>query len=123
MLRTCLIAFASFWAGQASAAPVSPLLGVWAEVNGPGMARLAPCPRSAELVCATGLSRNSAGKVTEKGLVLTDVRLEGANRWRGTYHDGSRKLPATLRMAGPNQVQMKVCLLVICQTATYARAR
>jgi uncharacterized protein (DUF2147 family) len=118
MFRTLCIAAACFFAGQATAAPPSPLVGVWVEVNGPGMARIAPCADAPDRLCAMGLARRTGA---ETGLVMTGISADGANRWRGTYHDGNRKLPATLRLPQANRVDMKVCLFVICQTAHYAR--
>lgn len=123
MIRICLLMLAAFLSGQAIAAPTSPLIGVWVEVNGPGMARIEPCSGSVNMLCATGLDRRPAGRLVETGLVLSQVRPDGAARWRGTYHDGTRKLPATLRLTSPQKVQMRVCLFVICQTATYARTK
>jgi len=102
----------------------SPLLGTWTEINGPGAARIEPCRTTPDRLCATGLARRPNGQPgqTETGLVLSDVTLDGPNRWRGTYHDGKRLLPATLRLMSPRVVEMKVCILMFCQTAQYARA-
>lgn len=102
----------------------SPLLGTWTEINGPGAARIEPCNKKPGLLCATGLARRAKGQPgqVETGLVLSDVTLEGPNLWRGTYHDGKRLLPATLRLMSPRVVEMKVCILMFCQTAKYARA-
>lgn len=101
----------------------SPLLGTWTEINGPGAARIEPCRTTPGRLCATGLARRANGQPgqVETGLVLSDVTLEGPNRWRGTYHDGKRLLPATLRLMSPRVVEMKVCILMFCQTAQYAR--
>lgn len=123
MLKNILIALLVFFAVNAQAGTISPLIGTWNEVNGPGMARINSCAVAKSTLCATGLGRNASGQIVDTGLVLTDVRPDGVNRWRGTYHEGKRKLPATLRLVSPQQVTMKVCLLVICQTATYARVK
>ncbi|MBY0285187.1 MAG: DUF2147 domain-containing protein [Sphingomonas sp.] len=102
----------------------SPLLGTWTEIDGPGAARIEPCSKTPGRLCATGLARRAKGQPgqVETGLVLSDVTLDGPNRWRGTYHDGKRQLPATLRLMSPRVVEMKVCILMFCQTARYARA-
>lgn len=125
MMTTLLVALAAIVGGQptaAAAAKVSPLAGTWSEVKGPGLARIGPCPDAPTLLCAMGLDRRAPGR-PETGLVLTGIRPSGPAKWRGTYHDGSRRLPATIRFSGPQQVEMKVCLVVICQTATYARVK
>ena len=121
MLKHLLTAALAFAAGQAHAAPPSPLIGVWIEVNGPGMARIAPCARTVDALCATGLARRSQGAPAETGIVLSDVRPAPGDRWRGLYHQGKQRLPATLRLTDPDRVEMKVCLLLFCQSATYAR--
>lgn len=108
--------------GEATAAPKSPLIGVWGEVNGSGTARIQPCAYNQNL-CAIGLSRRAAAPPIETGIVLSAIRPAGQNRWRGTYHDGKRKLPASLRLTSHNRVEMKVCIAFLCQTATYNRQR
>lgn len=118
----CLLAIAFFF-GKATAAPSSPLIGLWLEVDGPGIARIEPCANNRKQLCAMGLSRRSGAVAIETGIALSAIQPTGENRWRGSYHDGKRKLPATLRMANANRVEMKVCILVLCQTATYTRQR
>lgn len=118
----CLLAVA-FFVGQATAAPSSPLIGLWLEVGGTGAARIEPCANNRKQLCAMGLSRRSGAAPIETGIALSAIQPSGENRWRGAYHDGTRKLPATLRMANANRVEMKVCILVLCQTATYTRQR
>ena len=108
-------------ATQALPPPSSPLIGVWIEVSGPGIARIAPCPDRADQLCATGLARRPGQPMAETGLVMSGIKAAGQNRWRGTYHHGRQTLPATLRLTGGNQVQMKVCLFLLCQSASYAR--
>lgn len=102
----------------------SPLLGTWTEINGPGAARIEPCKQTAGRLCATGLARRPNGQPgrVDAGIVLSDLALDGPNRWRGTYHDGKRLLPATVRLVSPRVVEMKVCILMFCQTARYARS-
>ncbi len=102
----------------------SPLLGTWTEINGPGAARIEPCNKKPGRLCATGLASRAKGQPgqVETGLVLSDVTIDGPNLWRGTYHDGKRQLPATLRLMSPRVVEMKVCILMFCQTARYSRA-
>jgi len=112
-------------ADHALASTDSPLIGVWSEINGPGAARIAPCAANPDKLCAIGLARRSdghAGRV-DTGVVLSDITVSGSNRWRGTYHDGKRQLPATLQLAAPRIVEMKVCLFLFCKTARYARDR
>lgn len=118
LLMTALLSEAS-----ATTSP-SPLLGTWTEIDGPGMARIEPCSKLPGRLCAIGLARRTKGQPgqVETGIVLSDVTLDGANRWRGTYHDGSRRLPATLRLMSPRVVEMKVCILMFCKAARYARA-
>jgi uncharacterized protein (DUF2147 family) len=110
-------------ATAASAAAPSPLDGVWSEINGPGAARIAPCSRQGQAMCATALRRAAGGApvASDGHLVLRSVVPDGNNRWKGTYIDGSRALPATLRFAARDVVEMKVCILFICQSARYRR--
>ncbi len=102
----------------------SPLVGTWTEINGPGAARIEPCGNLPGRLCATGLARRANGQPgrVDDGIVLSDIAVDGPNRWRGTYHDGKRLLPATLRLMSPRVVEMKVCIFMFCQTAHYARA-
>lgn len=102
---------------------LSPLLGSWTEINGPGAARIEPCQRQKGKLCAIGLTKSrdcKPGRV-DNGIVLSEIAPIGAGRWRGLYHDGKRTLPATLRLVTPRVVEMKVCIFVLCQTARYAR--
>jgi uncharacterized protein (DUF2147 family) len=124
MIRNLLFVLLLVCAFKSHAAgPVSPLVGTWTEVDGPGIARIGPCPGTPAMLCATGLARKKAGGMAETGIVLSEVRPDGANRWRGTYHNGKQKLPATLSMARPGEVSMRVCILVLCQTAVYKRGK
>lgn len=109
---------------EAAAMPnPSPLLGNWTEINGPGAARIEPCRKVAGRLCAVGLAKRAKGQAdqVETGIVLSEIAMEGPNRWRGMYHDGKRLLPATLRLMSPRVVEMKVCILFFCQAARYAR--
>jgi len=113
-------------AALAEAAPptaLSPLLGTWTEIDGPGAARIVPCTQHTQELCAIGLARRANGESgrAETGIVLSDLTPIGSNRWRGLYHDGGRRLPATLRLMSPRVVEMKVCILLFCQSAHYGR--
>ncbi|MEI6644111.1 MAG: hypothetical protein WCL10_18990 [Novosphingobium sp.] len=101
----------------------SPLVGVWTEIDGPGAARIVPCAQTTGQLCAIGLARRANGQPgrVETGIVLSGLTLIESNRWRGTYHDGGRQLPATLRLMSPRVVEMKVCILLFCQSARYGR--
>ncbi|MBY0520311.1 MAG: hypothetical protein K2P79_07795 [Sphingomonas sp.] len=105
-------------------ANASPLIGIWTEINGPGAARIEPCGQKPGKLCATGLARRGNGNQgrVDSGIVLSDLIADGPNRWRGSYHDGKRLLPATLRLMSPRVVEMKVCVMVFCRTARYGRA-
>jgi uncharacterized protein (DUF2147 family) len=122
MFRNCLIVILLIFAFKANAAAPSPL-GMWTEVSGSGMARIAECKKPAGALCAMGLARDRVGQIVETGIVLSDIRPDGRNRWKGTYHHGRQKLAATLSMVDQRQVKMRVCMLVMCQTALYARAK
>lgn len=102
---------------------LSPLIGTWTEINGPGAARIAACAKAPDRFCAVGLARRTSDGAArvETGTVLSDVAVTGLNQWRGTYHDGKRLLPATLRMIDRDVVEMKVCIFVLCQSARYRR--
>jgi uncharacterized protein (DUF2147 family) len=121
MFRNFLIVIVLIIAFKAKAATPSPLVGTWTEVGGPGMARIAPCTGTPGMLCAMGLARKKSGGLAETGIVLSEVRPDGANRWRGTYHNGKQKLPATLNQTRAGEVSMKVCMLMLCQTAIYRR--
>lgn len=120
MFRPIALVAAVLVASQALASPASPLVGVWIEVDGPGKARIAPCADAADRLCAIGLAQR-AGTTVETGLVLSNIREAGISRWQGTYHDNKRHLPATLRLLDQRRVEMKVCVFILCQTATYTR--
>jgi uncharacterized protein (DUF2147 family) len=120
MPRPFLLA-AAFVAGLASANPSSPLLGVWIEMNGPGVARIDHCPDNPGRLCAVGLARGADGSHEPTGPVLEGIRPDGANRWRATYLDGGRRFPATLRLTGEHRVEMRVCILVLCERVTFTR--
>lgn len=122
MFKNCLILILIVIAFKVDAAnPPSPLVGTWQEVGGTGMARIEPCAATPQALCATGLARNKAGKIVETGLVLSGVTATGRDAWKGTYRGDGRKLPATLQLLSPQRVRMKVCLLVVCQSATYEK--
>lgn len=123
MLRTLLLAPMALAPAAllASPPPASPLVGTWVERDGPGMAMIGPCASTPGRLCATGLQRQPGGKTVQTGPVMSDIRADGANRWRGSYHHGKRKLPATLRLTAEREVKMRVCMMVICQSATYVR--
>jgi len=123
MFRNCLIVILLVIAFKTHAAAPSPLVGTWTEIGGPGMARIESCKTADGALCAVGLSRNKVGKIVETGLVLSDVRPDGTDRWKGTYHHGKQKLPATLSLIDQRQVKMRVCMLMLCQTAVYARIK
>lgn len=124
MWMTKLMLMTAMLSDAATVTNPSPLLGTWTEINGPGAARIEPCAKVPGRLCAIGLARRANGQPgrVDTGIVLSDVTLDGPNRWRGTYHDGKRMLPATLRLMSPRVVEMKVCILLFCQTARYARA-
>lgn len=123
MIKSIILGSAIVLAAKASAATPSPLIGVWIEVNGPGMARIAPCTAAPDRLCATGLARRQGKPPAETGIVMSDIVVNGASEWRGLYHEGKRKLAATLRMPERDRVEMKVCIFLLCQSARYARAQ
>jgi uncharacterized protein (DUF2147 family) len=123
MWMTKLLLMTAALAEAAPHAASSPLLGVWTEIDGPGAARIVPCAQRTGQLCAIGLAPQANGRPerAESGIVLSDLTPIGGNRWRGTYHDGGRRLPATLRLMSPRVVEMKVCILLFCQSARYRR--
>jgi uncharacterized protein (DUF2147 family) len=123
MIRNCLVATMLTVASTANAKASSPLVGTWSEVDGRGMARIDSCETQKSALCATGLSRNRAGQIVEVGLVVSDIRPDGKNRWSGTYHQGKRRLPATIYLIDGRQVKLTVCIAMICQTANYTRTK
>lgn len=112
------------FAGPVSMADALPLLGNWTEINGPGAARIEPCKQTPGRLCAIGLARPGKDKTAtvDTGIVMSNISADGVGRWRGIYHDGKRQLPATLRLVTPRVIELKVCLLFLCQTAKYGRA-
>lgn len=110
-------------AAATATTPASPLDGVWSEIDGPGAARIASCGPQRQAMCATAMRKKAGGApVPADGrLVLKAVVPSGNNRWSGTYIDGSRALPATLRFASRDVVEMRVCIMFFCQTARYRR--
>lgn len=123
MSRLCLCILAALLVlFPSEPASASPLRGMWTEVDGPGAARIAACTTPSNRLCATGYERRTNGSIGRAvGLVLVDLREDGPRRWRGTYLDGNRRLPATVRLVSPTMVTMRVCLLVLCQTVSYRR--
>lgn len=118
-----LLAIGASAAAEAEAATPSPLVGTWTEIDGPGAARIAPCATAPERLCAIGLERRAGSTDrVEGGIVLSDIAVSGTNAWRGRYHDGRRRYAASLRLLGPATVEMKVCVLFICQSARYGRS-
>jgi uncharacterized protein (DUF2147 family) len=121
MMKYLALLAASFVAGHAAAGTPASLLGVWVEVNGPGAAMIAPCPDQSGQLCAIGLDRSNLKPPGQAQVVLSGLEPAGAGRWQGRYHDGGRKLPATLRLTGEDSVIMKVCIFIVCQSASYVR--
>jgi uncharacterized protein (DUF2147 family) len=99
------------------------LEGTWAEIDGPGAARLMPCPGQPETICGYALARAGDGGISTKlgGRVLEAIAPAGSSRWKGRYVDDGRNLPATLTLKAADRVDMKVCLAIVCQTARYRR--
>ncbi len=116
------VAAIALFATTAHANPPSPLIGLWLEINGPGVAVIGPCPNGADRLCAMGMKPRNGVPRTETGLVLTNVTASGSNRWSGNYRDGKRELPATLKFVTRDVVEMKVCIFILCQTARYTRS-
>lgn len=123
MVRNCLIIVLLLTTFRAEAAATSPLLGTWSEVGGPGIARIEPCVAASQALCAMGLARNKEGRLVETGVALSDLRPDGSNRWKGAYHHGRQRLSATVSMIDQRRVKLRVCMLVLCQTAIYVRSR
>lgn len=121
MIRLLALIAAGFIAGRASAATPTSLIGVWVEVNGPGAAMIGPCADQPGRLCAIGLDRRDMKPAAPAEVVLSGLEPAGPGRWQGRYHDGSRRLPATVRLTGENAVTMKVCIFVVCQSASYVR--
>lgn len=121
MIRLLALIAAAFIAGRASAATPTTLIGVWVEVNGPGAAMIGACADQSGRLCAIGLDRGNLRPAAPAELVLSGLEPAGPGRWRGRFHDGSRRLPATLRQTGENAVTMKVCIFIVCQSASYVR--
>lgn len=121
MMKYLALLAASFLAGHAASGTPATLVGVWVEVNGPGAAMIGPCPDQPRQLCAIGLDRRDLKPAAAAKVVLSGLEANGAGRWQGRYHDGSRTLPATLRLTGENNVTMKVCIFIVCQSASYVR--
>jgi hypothetical protein len=121
MSRFLALLAACFLIGHAAAGAPASLVGVWVEVNGPGAAMIGPCADQSGQLCAIGLDRRVMKPSAPAQVVLSGLEPAGAGRWDGRYHEGSRKLPATVRMTGEHSVTMKVCIFIVCQSASYVR--
>lgn len=122
-----LVAFAflaSTFAVSAIASEPPGLRGTWSAADGSAKVRIAPCPGADDRLCAIVIAdkpepgaRSAVGEIGMSGIVPS-----GANRWRGQYHNGDQRLPATLRLRGADAIDMRVCVGLFCSTEQYRRA-
>lgn len=112
-------------ATSAFASEATDLRGTWTAADGAATVRIAACPNAADRLCAVVIddkpepgARSAVGEIGMSGIVA-----DGQNRWRGQYHNGDQKLPATLRMRGADRIDMRVCVGLFCSSEQYLRAR
>lgn len=118
---TALLALVA--ANSAFAAEPAGLRGVWSAADGSARVRIAPCAATPERLCATVIAdKPDPGERSAVGEIgMSDIIQDGANRWRGQYHHGAQRLPATLRLRG-DRIDMRVCVGLFCSTDQYLRA-
>lgn len=125
-MKTFLFAACALAAtASAFASEASDLRGTWTSADGAATVRIAACPTAADRLCAVVVAdkpepgeRSAVGEIGMSGIVA-----DGQDRWRGQYHNGDQKLPATLRMRGADRIDMRVCVGLFCSTDQYRRAR
>lgn len=98
-------------AQSAPAASPSPIEGLWRASDGSASARIAICQDNQAALCATASGR----------VVVSNLRQVSAKLWRGSYHDGNDRLPATVELRNRDLAAMTACKWILCQTVTYRR--
>lgn len=112
--------------GTASqAAPlVVDIKGDWILEDGSAVTRVAPCAREQTRLCATVIQEVLApGDESSLGqVVVHDIRQTKPGQFSGHYQVGPQKLlPATIKVRGPNALEMKVCMSIFCDTIKLVR--
>jgi uncharacterized protein (DUF2147 family) len=121
LFAVCALAAAT----SAFASEASDLRGTWTTADGAATVRIAACPNAADRLCAVVIgdkpepgARSAVGEIG-----MSEIVPNGQNRWRGQYHNGEQKLPATLRMRGADRIDLRVCVGIFCSTDQFLRAR
>jgi uncharacterized protein (DUF2147 family) len=98
--------------------------GDWILEDGSAVTRVAPCAREQTRLCATVIQEVLApGDESSLGqVVVHDIRQTKPGQFSGQYQVGPQKLlPATIKVRGPNALEMKVCMSIFCDTIKLVR--
>jgi len=122
IIAIALVASTVAMSAVASEAPN--LRGNWTAADGAATVRIDACKSASDRLCAVVIAdkpdADAPSAVGEIG--MSDIVADGPNRWRGQYHNGAQRLPATLRMRGADRIDMRVCVGLFCSTEQYRRA-
>lgn len=99
--------------GASEAALAASPLGNWRTADGRAIIRI--------VNCAAGVCGTPVGSTTQ----ILQMRADGANRWSGTVfnpEDGGT-YTASITLASDNELVVRGCLLVFCQSQVWTRVR
>ncbi|CAA9508968.1 MAG: hypothetical protein AVDCRST_MAG44-1256 [uncultured Sphingomonas sp.] len=119
-------------AAPANASPPAALEGQWRNPKGNVVVRVAPCGGGycGTVVRASEKAKAGARKGGTPNLIgtriLTNLRPAGKNTYRGQAFEPKRKIraPATVRMVGPNAIEVKGCAIggmLLCKEQRWTR--
>ena len=118
----------------------NPIHGVWV-TNGDGRIELGPCPSDADKLCGALIDapdlrenpdlrdgRNPDESLRDRplrGVLIVDHFEARRDEWRpGVIYDpeaGMRIRRGHLKLTGPDTVEIRGCVTVVCQTQTWTR--
>lgn len=125
-LRVLLSAIAVLGVAASVPSAAAELDGVWLSQDGATKVELAPCRQNTKFHCATVLSdRPEQGEPSNAGKVVGYNFARDGDDWKGLVAPGGRQpIAATLRLQHADQLEMKVCPVVLwCDVQTYQRLR
>jgi uncharacterized protein (DUF2147 family) len=131
LFRTAL-ALLAVVAASAPASAQEALEGQWRNPKGSIVVRVAPCGDGycGTVVRASNKAKAGARKGGTPNLIgtriLTNLRPAGKNSYRGQAFEPKRKIhaPATVRVVGPNAIEVKGCAIggmLLCKEQRWTR--